>query len=216
MPPLGRKKPAILQRVVYRMRLLLVKSILIISLAFSLQGCETLQGLMSKDSSSKEDEYKDWDEQRFHDQAKEALDNKNFQKAVSMYEAMEARYPFGDYTPQAQLNVAYAYYKNDDPEAAIAAAEQLRPDLFLRQGSQAHGVQVQIGSRLAARLQVFCQRLRHCSGVDLACGRKQHRSAVKEKLHRVLPAAERQSIRVEAGSRCGGRIRWHPQANARW
>jgi outer membrane protein assembly factor BamD len=124
MPPLGRKKPAILQRVVYRMRLLLVKSILIISLAFSLQGCETLQGLMSKDTSSKEDDYKDWDEQRFRDQAQEALDNKNFQKAVSMYEAMEARYPFGDYAPQAQLNVAYSYYKNDDPEAAIAAAER--------------------------------------------------------------------------------------------
>lgn len=106
------------------MRLLLVKSVLIIGLSLSLQGCETLQGLMSKESSSKEDEYKDWDEQRFHDQAKEALDNKNFQKAVTLYESLEARYPFGDYTPQAQLNVAYAYYKNDDPEAALAAADR--------------------------------------------------------------------------------------------
>lgn len=107
------------------MRLLLAKSIIILLISLSLPGCEALQGMISKDSSSnKEDEYKDWDEQRFHDQAKEALDNKNFSKAVSIYESMEARYPFGDYTPQAQLNVAYAYYKNDDPEAAIAAADR--------------------------------------------------------------------------------------------
>lgn len=107
------------------MRLLLAKLMFLLLLSVSLSGCETLQGLMSKDSSSaKEDEYKDWDEQRFHDQAKEALDNKNYAKAVTLYESMEARYPFGDFAPQAQLNVAYAYYKNDDPEAAIAAADR--------------------------------------------------------------------------------------------
>lgn len=107
------------------MRLLLVKTVFIASLAWMLQGCETLSALTSKDSSaSKEDEYTGWDEKKFHDQAKEALDSKNFQKAVTLYEALEARYPFGDYTPQAQLNVAYAYYKNDDPEAALAAADR--------------------------------------------------------------------------------------------
>ena len=93
-----------------------------------LEACETLDIFSSKDSSSaakeKEDEYKDWDEKKFHDQAKEALEAKSYQKAVGLYESLEARYPFGDYTPQAQLNVAYAYYKNDDPEAAIAAADR--------------------------------------------------------------------------------------------
>ena len=107
------------------MRLLLVKSVFIACLALLLQGCETLEGLMSKDApAGKEDEYAGWDEKKFHDQAKEALDAKSYQKAVSLYEAQEARYPFGDYAPQAQLNVAYAYYKNDDPEAALAAADR--------------------------------------------------------------------------------------------
>jgi outer membrane protein assembly factor BamD len=105
------------------MRLLLVKTVFIASLAWMLQGCETFEAFSSKDSA-KEDEYTGWDEKKFHDQAKEALDAKNFQKAVSLYEALEARYPFGDYAPQAQLNVAYAYYKNDDPEAALAAADR--------------------------------------------------------------------------------------------
>lgn len=106
------------------MRLLLVKTVFIASLAWMLQGCETLEAFSSKDSAGKEDEYTGWDEKKFHDQAKEALDAKSYQKAVTLYEALEARYPFGDYAPQAQLNVAYAYYKNDDPEAALAAADR--------------------------------------------------------------------------------------------
>jgi outer membrane protein assembly factor BamD len=109
------------------MRLLLVKILFLTSLIWILSGCETLEGLTGKDSSSskeKEDEYAGWDEKKFLDQAKEALNNKSFNKAVSLYEALESRYPFGDYAPQAQIDVAYAYYKNDDPEAAIAAADR--------------------------------------------------------------------------------------------
>lgn len=110
------------------MRLLLVKTLFIASLALTLQGCEALNALSSlggkDDTSAKEDEYIGWDDAKFHQQAKEALENKNYQKAITLYEALEARYPFGDYAAQAQLNVAYAYYKNDDPEAALAAIDR--------------------------------------------------------------------------------------------
>lgn len=107
------------------MRFLLPKTVFIASLIWSLPGCETLEAFSSKESTTaKEDEYVGWDDAKFHQQAKEALDNQNFQKAITLYEALEARYPFGDYAAQAQLNVAYAYYKNDDPEAAIAAADR--------------------------------------------------------------------------------------------
>lgn len=107
------------------MRLVLVKTVLIVCLAWMLQGCEALSFLTKEDSSaSKEEEYAGWDDKTFHEKAKEALDNKNYSKAVTLYEALESRYPFGDYAAQAQLNVAYAYYKNDDPEAAIAAADR--------------------------------------------------------------------------------------------
>ncbi len=106
------------------MRLLLVKTVFILSLGFALSGCETLSAFSGKDTSAKEDEYVGWDDKKFHEQAQAALDEKSFQKAITLYEALEARYPFGDYAPQAQLNVAYAYYKNDDPEAALAAADR--------------------------------------------------------------------------------------------
>lgn len=107
------------------MRLLLVKTVFIASLAWTLQGCEALNAFTGKESSTpKEDEYVGWDDSKFFQQAKQALDDKNYQKAITLYEALEARYPFGDYAAQTQLNVAYAYYKNDDPEAALAAADR--------------------------------------------------------------------------------------------
>lgn len=108
------------------MRLFLIKILFLIALTFSLSGCETLKSLSASSSSSaeKEDEYKGWNDKKFYDNAKEALDDKNYQKAIKLYEALEARYPFGDYAAQVQLDAAYAYYKNDEPDAAIAAAER--------------------------------------------------------------------------------------------
>ncbi|OAI14588.1 competence protein ComL [Methylomonas koyamae] len=107
------------------MRLVLVKTVFAAGLIVLLPACETLEAFSGKGSASeKEEEYAGWDDKMFHEKAKEALDNKNYSKAVTLYEALESRYPFGDYAAQAQLNVAYAYYKNDDPEAAIAAADR--------------------------------------------------------------------------------------------
>ncbi|MDO9168927.1 MAG: outer membrane protein assembly factor BamD [Methylobacter sp.] len=107
------------------MRLILIKFLFICCLGLSLQGCETLKslGLGSSDSET-EDEYADWNAEKFRDQAKTALDSGNYDKAIKIYEALESRYPFGDESAQTQLDIAYAYYKNSDPEAAIAAADR--------------------------------------------------------------------------------------------
>ena len=37
---------------------------------------------------------------------------------------MEARFPFGEYAQQALLESAYAHYKNDEPESAIATLDR--------------------------------------------------------------------------------------------
>jgi len=106
------------------MRLLLVQTVILVSLSCFLSGCELFGGGGKRDGSEQQDEYVGWDDAKFHQQAKAALEEKNFQKAIKLYEALEARYPFGDYAAQAQLNIAYAYYKNDEPEAALAAADR--------------------------------------------------------------------------------------------
>ncbi len=105
------------------MRLLLVKIIFLILLSLSLPGCETLQSLGSDDSEDGEN-YSGWDAKKFHEKARAAMDAGNYNEAIKLYEALEARYPFGPYAAQTQLDIAYAYYKNDDPEAAIAAADR--------------------------------------------------------------------------------------------
>ncbi|MGI9211671.1 MAG: outer membrane protein assembly factor BamD, partial [Methylococcaceae bacterium] len=57
-------------------------------------------------------------------EAKKALASKYYEKAVKFYEKLEARFPFGHYATQAQLDIAYAYYKNDEPDSALAAADR--------------------------------------------------------------------------------------------
>jgi len=70
------------------------------------------------------DETKDWSASQLYSEAKQKLNDKNYEKAIEYFEILEARYPFGRYAQQAQLEIAYAYYKFDEPDLAIAAADR--------------------------------------------------------------------------------------------
>ena len=80
-----------------------------------IQACSTFQS----------DPTKDWTAKDFYDEADEALYSNDFETAIKHLESLEARYPFDPYAKQAQLNIAYSYYKFDEPDAAISAAEPL-------------------------------------------------------------------------------------------
>ena len=45
-------------------------------------------------------------------------------KAIKYLEKLEARYPYGRYAQQAQLEIAYAYWKDGQRASAIAAADR--------------------------------------------------------------------------------------------
>lgn len=70
------------------------------------------------------DETKSWSASKLYYTAKEALNEGDYQKAVLYYEKLEARYPYGAYAQQAQLEVAYAYYRDNEPLSAVAACER--------------------------------------------------------------------------------------------
>lgn len=70
------------------------------------------------------DETADWTAEQFYQEAKSALDDGNYESAVDWYGKLEARYPYGRFAEQAQMETAYAYYKSGDTEAAVAAAER--------------------------------------------------------------------------------------------
>src|SRR5512146_2058774 len=52
--------------------------------------------------------------------AKDALVENNLTKAIRYYERLIARFPFGPYTEQATLELAFAQYKVDKPEDAYS------------------------------------------------------------------------------------------------
>ncbi|KHD07890.1 competence protein ComL [Candidatus Thiomargarita nelsonii] len=65
-----------------------------------------------------------WPAERFYAEAKEHLEAGDYISAIEFYEKLEARYPLGKYAQQAQLDIIYAYYKHEEPESAIVAADR--------------------------------------------------------------------------------------------
>jgi outer membrane protein assembly factor BamD len=74
------------------------------------------------------DPTKDWTAEQFYNDAKTLLDNERYEDAIKRYEQLQGRFPYGRYAEQAQLDVAYAYYKFEEPALALAAC-----DRFIRQ-----------------------------------------------------------------------------------
>src|SRR5437763_12404354 len=83
----------------------------------SLGGCDWLR-------SAQEDETLGWSAQRLYGEAKDAMANREWPKAVKYLEKLEARYPYGRYAQQAQLEVAYAQWKDNERASALASADR--------------------------------------------------------------------------------------------
>jgi outer membrane protein assembly factor BamD len=47
-----------------------------------------------------------------------------YDQAIKMFEKLEARYPYGRFAQQAQIESAYAYYKSNESALALAAADR--------------------------------------------------------------------------------------------
>jgi outer membrane protein assembly factor BamD len=75
-------------------------------------------------SLSAEDETLGWSAQRLYGEAKDAMATRDWQKAIKLLEKLEARYPYGRYAQQAQLEIAYANWKDSERASAIAAADR--------------------------------------------------------------------------------------------
>jgi outer membrane protein assembly factor BamD len=84
----------------------------------------TLLGAGCINLKEETDETKNWSAKRLYQEAKAALRLDQYHLAVGYLEKLEARYPYGQYAAQAQLDVAYAYYRGNEPTLALAAAER--------------------------------------------------------------------------------------------
>lgn len=84
--------------------------------AFLVAGCGTF--------GETADETKDWSVSKLYAEARSELMGANYAAAIKLYEKLEARFPYGRYAQQAQLEVAYAHYKEREPALSIAAADR--------------------------------------------------------------------------------------------
>lgn len=93
------------------------KFLIILSFCLLLPSC-------SHFSNEKKGEFEGWTVEQFVNASKEAIEDENYKKAIKILEQLDSRYPFGDHSSQAQLDLSYAYYKNNDTEAATASAQR--------------------------------------------------------------------------------------------
>lgn len=59
-----------------------------------------------------------------YNKAKKLLNDREYESAIQHYETLESRFPYGVYAERARIEVAYAYYKDSQPETAIIAADR--------------------------------------------------------------------------------------------
>ena len=92
-----------------------MRKLLVIVLTLTLVACGPSKEL---------DPTADWSAEELYRQARKQLDSGNYLTAIEYYETLESRFPFGKYATQAQIDVAYAYYKFDEPDSAITALDR--------------------------------------------------------------------------------------------
>lgn len=93
-----------------------LRSLLTVLAIAALAGCSMLP--------AETDETAGWSAGRLYAAAKEAQGEGSWETAAKMLEKLEARYPYGRFAQQAQLELAYVYWKSNEPGSALAAADR--------------------------------------------------------------------------------------------
>ena len=83
-----------------------------------LSGCS----LFGKDKD--ENETEGWTEEKIYYAAKDRMESNYFDGAIEFFEALQRQFPFGPYAQQAQLELAYCYYKTEEPASALGALDR--------------------------------------------------------------------------------------------
>ncbi|WP_047536936.1 outer membrane protein assembly factor BamD [Methylotenera versatilis] len=70
------------------------------------------------------DDTKGWQADRIYAEGEQKMLDKDYDQALRYFQILESRFPHGKYATQAQLEIAYAYYKKQDPVSTVAAADR--------------------------------------------------------------------------------------------
>ena len=97
-----------------------VRAIVLVALLAS----ATVLGGCSFFSSATGDKTAGWSAQRLYQEAEDELQAGGYTNAIKLFESLQSRYPFGRYAQQAQMEIAYAQYKDGEKDLANAAADR--------------------------------------------------------------------------------------------
>jgi outer membrane protein assembly factor BamD len=90
-----------------------VSRLALVILVIGLAGCSMF-------GKKKEDPLETLGVEQLYDRGKEANDKGNYDVAAKTFTRLVARFPFGPYTEQAQIDQAYAQYKMNKPDDAYS------------------------------------------------------------------------------------------------
>jgi outer membrane protein assembly factor BamD len=90
----------------------------------------TLSGCAGSDGQK--DDTDIWSETKLYSEATDRLNDADYAKCGKYFEKLEARFPFGPYSQQAQINAAYCYWKAQEQAQALIAIDRF---IKLHQGS---------------------------------------------------------------------------------
>jgi len=89
-------------------------TLILVALSLAVAGCNKADPEIEDGKSAEE----------LYSEAKNHLEHTSYDQAVRAYKQLQTRYPFGRYAEQAQLEMAFAYYKAHKPELALSTADR--------------------------------------------------------------------------------------------
>lgn len=72
------------------------------------------------------DETRGWSAAKIYAEARDEMLSGNFERAIKLYNALEARFPYGRHSQQAMLETAYSQWKDGDNAAALATLDRFQ------------------------------------------------------------------------------------------
>lgn len=89
----------------------------IVTVATLLSACGLFGGKEADKTSN-------WSVQKLYSEAEDEMSAGGYSNAIRYFEQIQSRFPFGRYAQQAQMELAYAQYKADEKDLALAAADR--------------------------------------------------------------------------------------------
>lgn len=94
-----------------------ISAVAIVSVSL-LAGCSIFGNKKDKN------EFAGWSVERMYTEARDNLNSKDYTRAAELLEATTTQYPFSAQAVQAQLELPYAYWKDEERAKAVAAADR--------------------------------------------------------------------------------------------